>query len=160
LNSPSQELDSPHHSGPKQEGPLTGAYFWVPRPKKDCIAWDLVACHDLEAWEAISHREFWPLILEVLVKNWNQDLRFLVHRLHDHHAGLPRGRITHPKSGYLVIHGDDAPLVNWLELVKVRFRLKAVEVSAEYTEHEEMLAQDLRAVQEVLGNSLDLKTRA
>jgi hypothetical protein len=139
---------------------LTGAYFWVPRPKSDCIACDLVTCHDLEAWEAISHREFRPLILEVLAKNWTQDLRTMTHQLYDHYTGLPHGRIAHRKPGSLVIHGDDAPMANWLELVKGRFRLSAVSTFSEYTEREQMLAKDLKAVQEPLGNSLNLKTRA
>ena len=147
---------------PKKLLPLTGAYFWVPRPEQGGIAWDLVTCHDLEAWSAISHREFWPLILEVLAKNWNLDLLTLDRLLHDHHTGLPRGRVIHPKSGYFVIHGDDAPAAvpDWLDLVKSRFQLAGVEVSPEFTEHEQMLADDPKALQAALGISLDLKTTA
>ena len=162
MNRPSRDQPSPATSTPKKERPLTGAYFWVPLPERGEVAWDLVTCHDLKAWSAISHREFWPLILEVLAKNWNLDLQTLDRLLHDHHTGLPRGRVTHPKSGYIVIHGDDAPAVvpGWLELVKIRFRLTGVKVTPEYTEHEKMLGDDPKAVQAALGISLDLKTTA
>lgn len=80
--------------------------------------------------------------------------------MHDHHTGLPRGRIVHPKKGYVVIHGDDAPVPNWLELVKTQFRLAGVKVTPEFTEHEKMLADDPKAVQAALGISLHLKTTA
>ena len=61
-----------------------------------------------------------------------------------------------------MIHGNDAPsaVANWLEVVKVRFRLTGVKVTPEFTEHEKMLADDPKAVQAALGISLDLKTTA
>jgi len=101
-------------------------------------------------------------VLEHLAVAWGKDARLLKRRLRDHHTGLPRGRIVHPKSGYVVIHGDDAPeaVPDWLETVKARFRLAGVMVTPEFTEHEKMLADDPRALQEALGISLDLKTTA
>ena len=162
MNSAEKTSPVPEERSPKNLLPLTGAYFWVPLPEQGGVAWDLVTCHDLKAWSAISHREFWPLILEVLAKNWNLDLRTLDRLLHDHHTGLPRGRVTHPKSGYLVIHGDDAPsaVANWFDLVKARFQLTGVNVTPELTEHEKMLGDDPQAVQAALGISLNLKTTA
>jgi hypothetical protein len=78
----------------------------------------------------------------------------LYRRLFDH-TGLPRSRITDLKSGYDIIHGNRAPLVDdWLELVKERFRL--TEVTLLYTEHERMLGDDPLAVQDVLEMNLDL----
>lgn len=162
MNSAAEDSPLSEKRNPKGSSPLTGAYFWVPRPEQGGVAWDLVTCHDLNAWAAISHREFWPLILDVLAKNWNKDIRTLDRLLHDHHTGLPRGRVTHPKAGYVVIHGDDAPATvpDWLDLVKARFRLTGVKLTPEFTEHEKMLADDPKAVQAALGISLDLKTTA
>jgi hypothetical protein len=138
-------------------GPLTGAYYWFPRPVPGGLAWELVTCHDLGVWDGISHRGFWPYVLEHLAAAWGKDDKVLERRLRDSHAGLPRGRVTHPKSGYAIIHGDDAPVASWLELVKARFRLTEVIATPEFTEHEGMIIDDLRALQEALGISFDGK---
>jgi hypothetical protein len=142
--------------------PLTDAYVWVPRPEDSGVVWDLVTCHDLNVWDGVSHRKLWPQVLEHLAVVRGMDTKLLKYRLRDRHTGLPRGRIIHPESGYVVIHGDDAPatLEDWLELVKVRFRLTVVEVTPELSEHQKMLADDPKAVQTVLGIPLDLKTTA
>jgi len=141
---------------------LTGAYYWVPEPRPNGHSWNLVTCHDLNLWDGVSHRQFWPHVLEHLAAPWGKDAKPLKQRLHDHHTGLPRGRVTHPDLGYVVIHGDDAPATvsNWLDLVKAQFRLAGVEVTPEFTVHEKMLADDPKAVQAGLGVSLDLKTTA
>lgn len=154
MNPSSPGQPTPQKRGSHQESPLTGAYFWAPRPLPVGFAWDLVTCHDLEVWDAVSHREFWPYVLEHLAAVWGKDARLLKLRLHDNHTGLPRGRITHPKSGYVIIHGDDAPVANWLKLVKVKFRLTKVKVTPEFTEHERMIGDDPRAVEKALGVSL------
>jgi hypothetical protein len=133
---------------------LTGAYYWCPRPTSDGVTWDLVTCHDLKVWDAISHREFWPAVLEHLAKIWGKDPNLFYRQLFDHHTGLPRGRITHPKTGYVLIHGNDAPLDGWLQLVKERFRL--TEFTPLYTEHEGMLGDDPVAVEKTLGINLGL----
>jgi hypothetical protein len=135
---------------------LTGAYYWCPRPTPVGVTWELVTCHDLDVWDAVSHREFWPAVLEYLARLWGKDPKLFYRRLFDHHTGLPRGRITHPKSGYIVIHGDDAPVIDWLVLVKQKFRL--AEVTPLYTEHEKMLGDDPQAVEDVLGISFHEKT--
>lgn len=134
--------------------PLTGAYYWVPRPQPHGHAWDLVSCHDLGVWDGIPHREFWPHVLEHLAAAWGKDAVELKGRLRGHHTGLPRGRVVRPKSGYVVIHGDDAPMHDWLERVKSRFRLSGVEVTPEFTEHEMMLGEDQRELQDALGSPL------
>ena len=101
-------------------------------------------------------------MLKHLAVAWGKDAKSLKRRLDDHHTGLPRGRVTHPKSGYVVIHGDDAPVAvpDWLDQVKDRFRLTGVKVTPEFTEHEKMLAGDPKVVQVALGISLNLKTTA
>ncbi len=133
---------------------LVGAYYWFPRPGPEGVTWELVTCHDLGVWDGVSHREFWPHVLERLAVAWGLDAGALKRRLRDHHTGVPRGRIVPPDPGYIVIHGDDAPSFKWLELVKARFQLIGVEVTPEFTEHEKMLADDPRAVQAALGVSL------
>ena len=162
MNSAEKASPVPEERSPKNLIPLTGAYFWVPRPEQRSVAWDLVTCHDLNVWDGVSHREFWLYVLEHLAVAWGKDAKTLKRLLRDHHTGLPRGRVTHPKSGYIVIHGDDAPAAvsNGMELVKVRFQLTGVKVTQEFTEHEKMLGDDPKAVQAALGISLDLKTTA
>ena len=39
------------------------------------------------------------------------------------YAGLSRGRVTRP-GGYLILHGDDAPIAGWLTIVIRSFRLE------------------------------------
>ncbi|WP_143206622.1 hypothetical protein [Singulisphaera sp. GP187] len=104
----------------------------------------------------MSHRQFWPTVLDFLATTWGNEPKVLRSRLRDHHTGLSRGRITHPKSGYLIIHGDDAPVSDWLEQVKERFRL--ISPTLCYTEHERMMGDDPQAVQLALGISLNLDT--
>lgn len=101
-------------------------------------------------------------MLEHLAAAWGKDAKSLKRRLRDHHTGLPRGRVVRPKSGHVVIHGDDAPaeVANWLNVVKARFRLTGFKVTPEFTEHEKMLGDDPMAVQTALGISLDLRTTA
>lgn len=140
-----------HHASP-----LTGAYYWVPSPVPDGVAWNLTTCHDLGVWDGIAHREFWPYVLDVLAAAWGKDANFINDRLREHHTGLPRGRIVHPKSGYVVIHGGDAPTPDWLDLVKSRFRLTGVEAAPEFTEHEKMLGDDPGKLQEALGVSFPI----
>lgn len=136
--------------------PLTGAYYWFPRPHPEGPSWELLTCHDLGAWDGISHREFWPLVVEHLAAAWGKDAGPLKRRLLDRYTGLPRGRITHPKTGYLIIHGDDAPVADWRPRIKDRFRLRGVKVRPLFDEHERMLAGDPEAVEAALGLRLGL----
>jgi len=138
--------------------PLTGAYYWAPSPPSNGIVWNLKTCHDLKVLDGISHREFWPYVLEVLASTWGKDAEALKGCLSDHHTGLPRGRIVHRKSGYVIIHGDDAPVPDWLDLVKSRFRLTGVEAAPEFAEHETMQGDDPKRLQDALGVSFLLNT--
>jgi hypothetical protein len=110
-----------------------------------------VTCHDLGVWDGISHREFWPDVLEHVATAWGKDAKALKRCLRDLYTGLPRGRLTHPKTVYLIIHGEDAPVVNWKSKIKARFRLKGVRVTTLYDEHERMLGADRRALEDALG---------
>ena len=61
-------------TGPPAPGPRTGAYYWVPRRGPGGLAWELVTCHDLDVWDGISHREFWPLVVPRLAIEWGKEL--------------------------------------------------------------------------------------
>ncbi len=142
---------------PNQQIPLTGAYYWVPRPSGAEIDWDLLTCHDLGIWDGVSHREAWPYVLEHLAVLWGRDARGLKRRLKDHYTGLPRGRVTHPKAGFFIFHGKDAPSVpDWLDQVQSWFHLTDMNSRAIFDEHERMLRDDLRAMEKALGISLGL----
>lgn len=140
-----------HHTGP-----LTGAYYWVPSPAPEGVAWSLTTCHDLEIWDGISHREFWPHILEILADAWNKDAEALKRRLRDHHTGLPRGRVVHAKPDHAILHDNEAPAADWVEQVKSRFRLPEIPALVEYHALEKMSRDDFREVQKALGVSLPL----
>lgn len=136
--------------------PLTGAYYWVPMPSPEGVAWSLTTCHDLEVWDGISHREFWPHILEILADIWNKDAETLKRRLRNRHTGLPRGRVVHPKPGHVILHDNAAPVVGWVDQVKSKFQLPEVQAISEYDEFEKLSRDGFQKVREVLGVSLSL----
>jgi hypothetical protein len=142
--------------------PRTGAYYWLPRPDRNGArpAWELITEHGFNVAEGISHRDFWPFVVERLAAVWGKNARALRRRLRDHYAGLPRGRVTHPGSRYLIIHGDDEPVAHGLKLVRQRFQLNQVEATGLFDEHEQMIRDDHRAVQEALGIALGLDRTA
>jgi hypothetical protein len=76
--------------------------------------------------------------------------------LADQHTGLPRGRINCPRAGYILLHGGDAPVADWLPHVIRCFHLGDVAVELVGTEHESMAPRDLAAVEEALGVFLGL----
>lgn len=136
--------------------PTTGAYYWFPRPHPDGLTWGLLTCHDLGVWVGISHREFWPHIVEHLAAAWGLEAEPLKRRLAEHHTGLPRGRINYPRPGYILLHGGDSPVTDWLSQIICCFSLKDVTVEVVGTQHESMDPRDLAAVEEALGASLGL----
>ncbi len=136
------------------KNPLTGAYFWVPRPMSGSIGWDLVTCHDLGVPDSLSHREIGPSVVDRLAARWGREPNEFQQRLRDHYYGLPRGRVTNPKAGCVILHGNDAPLADGLTLVRVRFRLSAVNARTLFVDDEQTRAMDVRAVEEALGLSL------
>jgi hypothetical protein len=136
--------------------PLTGAYYWVPRPMSGGRGWDLVTCHDLGAPDSASHREIWPSVVDRLAALWDRERNEFQQRLRDHYYGLPRGRVTNPKAGCVILHGNDAPLTDGLTLVRVRFRLSGANARTLFVDDEQTRATDVRAVEEALGLSLGL----
>lgn len=139
-----------------RESPLTGAYYWLPRPHPDGPTWELVTCYDLGVWVGISHREIFPRIVERLAAAWGLEAEPLKRRLADHHTGLPRARINYPRPDYILLHGGDSPVEGWLPQVIDRFHLRDVELELVGTDHESMDPRDRAAVEEALGASLGL----
>jgi len=137
--------------------PLTGAFYWLPSPAPSGpSSWALLTCHDLGKWDGISHREFWPSVLEHLAPAWGKDPAPFKRRLGDHYYALPRGRITRPNGNYLILHGNDAPVPAWQTIVSDRFRLHGLQVKTPWDEHERTLSEDVLALEDVLGVSLGL----
>ena len=130
--------------------PLTGPYFWVPRPMSGGLGWDLTTCHDLGVPDSASHREFWPSVVDRLAALWGREPNEFQQRLRDHYYRLPRVRVTNPKAGCVILHGDDAPLADGLTLVRVGFRLSGVNARTLFVDGEQTRVTDVRAVEEAL----------
>ena len=105
----------------------------------------------------VGHTELWLLVLDRLAMSWAKDRRYLRRRLEDRYAGLPRGRVTRPSRSYMILHGRDAPLFEWLGVVASRFDLPPGRIRSLYDEHERMIAGDPEAVERVLGVDLGLR---
>jgi hypothetical protein len=75
-------------------------------------------------------------------------------RLARHCYGLPRGRITRPRGRFLLLHGADAPVADWLGRVVRRFRLDRRSLKLLSDEHEQTFSEDCRAINEEFGLSI------
>ena len=137
--------------------PVTGAYYWVPVPADPGLHWVVYTSRDAGLDPDAGHTELWPCVLDRLAIAWGKDHRRLRHRLEDRYAGLPRGRVTLPSRSYLILHGRDAPLIEWLTVVASRFDLPPGRTRILYDEHERMIAGDPEAVERVLGVDLGLR---
>ena len=146
--------------GPVAEGghdgqaPLTGGYFWLPTPGDATLAWDVVICHDLGFDAEVGHVEMWTALIDRLAVAWDKDAAVLRRTLKDCCYGLPRGRITRPRSRFLVLHGDDSPCSDWLERVLVAFHLELRSLRVVFDEHERTLEEDRKRVSKTLGVAL------
>src|SRR4051794_32990694 len=84
---------------------------------------------------------------------WGKDTNWLRRILRNHYTGLLRGRVTQPGRGYLVLHGNDAPVLDWEVRVVRRFHLEGSRFKILYDEHERMLPGDPQMIE----STLDLK---
>lgn len=116
--------------------PLSGAWYWFPRPFEDGIEWTVLTCHDLGRSSETGHVRLWPWVLERLAAAWGRDGKALVLRLGLHYTGLPRGRVSRPEKTSLILHGKDAPITGWEDLVIDRFRLSGRRFRILFDEHE------------------------
>ena len=62
--------------------------------------------------------------------------------------------MTRPERRTLVLHGDDAPMADWLERVVDRFDLDRRSIRLLFDEHEQTFTQDRRAVNAEFGLSI------
>ena len=129
--------------------PKTGVYWWC--PAKD--SWRLSVFFDEEFDGAALHKEIWEKWCSTLLnKNDNK----APHDVSQAYHGLPRGRISKDKHGWMILHGDDTPLRDGLEYVANRFYLPKGKFRAVYDPHEIMHNEDIALVQQFIGRDLGL----
>ena len=131
--------------------PMTGGYYWFPTRPGSLVVWSILTCHELGFGPDEGHFDMWPSVIDRLASSWQRDRRQLRRLLSKHCYGLPRGRVTRPDRQYLVLHGHDAPVADWLERVIERFDLDRRSLRPLYDEHEETFPHDRRAVYSELG---------
>lgn len=130
--------------------PLVGAYYWFPTPTEDGTTWAVLTCHDLGFDSEVGHVDLWPVVLDHLAAAWGRDAGTLRRQLMDRYTGLPRGRVTRPWKTVLVLHGDDAPVIDWRERLVDGFRLGGRPHRFLFDEHERMLTCDPKRVGEAI----------
>jgi len=153
---PRDRTGFPRTSGPGQPRPRCGPYYWFPRPSAAGLAWDILTCHDAGHEPDGSHVELWPFILEQLAAAWGMDAKTLKRRLSLDYTGLPRGRATRPERFFFVLHGNDAPMVEWQSRVFERFHLTGRRVKLLYDEHETQIPGHPEAFNATLGIGIGL----
>lgn len=140
--------------GCKRPGPLTGGYFWFPAPDGDTIAWSVLTCHDLGFGPDDGHYEMWPTFLDRLAQTWGREPGLLLGRLENCWYGLPRGRIGQEDGRFLLIHGADAPVADWLPMVVERFNLDSQAVEVRHDEDKETVPKHRLALNAEFGLSI------
>lgn len=147
-------LTADNAEGRRRPGPLTGGYYWFPTQAGETIAWSVLTCHDLGFDPDDGHFDMWPSVIDRLASVWRRDAGRLRRLLGVHCYGLPRGRIARPDRRFLVLHGADAPVADWLPIVVERFHLDARSVRPLYDEHEETFTRDRQAMNAEFGLSI------
>src|SRR5262245_11464476 len=142
---------------PDRRMPRTGAYYWVPITADSGHHWVLCTSRDAGLNSDGGHTRLWVYVLDRLAITWGKDRMLLRRRLEDGYACLPRGRVTRTPRSYLILHGRDAPLIDWPGVVANRFDLPTGRTRILYDEHERMIAGDPEAVERVLGIALGLR---
>jgi hypothetical protein len=134
---------------------MTGGYYWFPTPTNDEITWSVVTCQNLGCKPDDGHdAELWPRLLVCLAEVWGKNAQVLKRRLDLSYTGLPRGRVTRPDKTFLILHGNDAPIQAWEELVLEAFGLTGRRVRPLYDEHETQIPGHPQAVEASLGHRM------
>ena len=141
-------------------GPLCGGYYWFPSPGPSSggVRWELLTCEDLGYASDDDHFELWLTVIDRLATTWGKKAPALRRSLKTNYCGLPRERLTRPDR-YLVLHGDDAPIADWLIIVIRRFRLEGSPHQVLFDEHGRMLPGDSRTVERALKISVGESSR-
>jgi hypothetical protein len=134
-----------------EEHSLTGGFYWFPTPAIDSVIWQVLTCHELGCDADVGHVDLWTLVIDRLATAWRRDERLLRKHLKNHYTGLPRGRVTQQKSRFMIFHGNDAPVSDWVPMVVRKFDLNRRSVRVLFDEHERMLAEDRSMVNEIFG---------
>jgi hypothetical protein len=131
---------------------MTGGYYWSPSPVNDGITWSVVTCRDLGCGPDAGHdADLWPKLIVRLAATWGKDPKALKRRLALSYTGLPRGRVTRPDKTYLILHGNDALIPAWEELVLEAFGLSGRNVKFLFDEHETQISGHPQVVESSLG---------
>jgi hypothetical protein len=130
---------------------FSGGYYWFPTRNNGAVNWEVLTCHELGFDAEVGHVDLWPSVLDRLSSAWGRDPRIIKLSLGLHYTGLPRGRITQLQRRFLVFHGDNAPVGDWLPRVIRRFDIDRRSVRAVFDEHETRLPEDRGKVNEILG---------
>jgi hypothetical protein len=133
---------------------LTGGYYWLPAKVGNTVEWSVLSCHDLGFGPDEGHYDMWPSVIDRLATAWGRDPVQLRRRLAQHCYGLPRVRVTRPDRRYLLLHGADAPVADWLGRVVRRFHLDRRSLKLLSDEHEQTFSEDRRAINEEFGLSM------
>ena len=134
----------------RSAAPVHGGYYWFPTPGSGGVGWSLLTCEDLGFASDQGHPDLWPAVIDRLAVAWGKNATALRRHLKDHYTALPRGRVTRPDR-YLILHGDDAPVADWLTVVIRSFLLQRVRYRVVFDEHERRLPDDRRRVERALG---------
>jgi hypothetical protein len=134
---------------------LTAGYFWFPVPDAGSVNWELLTCHDLGRGAEVDRIDLWPAVIDRLAEVWRRDAKVVRRRLRGSYSGLPRGRVTRPGRRSLILHGEEAPVSDWVPVITRRFHLDRHTVRVVFDEHERMLPEDRRILNALLGIGSD-----
>jgi hypothetical protein len=130
---------------------LTGGYYWFPTPPICSLIWQVLTCHELGCDAEVGHVDLWPLVIDRLATAWPREGRLIQKSLKNNYTGLPRGRVTEVKNKFMIFHGNDSPVPDWVPMVVRKFDLNRRSVRVLFDEHERMLPEDRSRVNEGLG---------
>jgi hypothetical protein len=130
---------------------LTGGYYWFPNPDIGLVTWQVLSCHELGCDAEVGHVDLWTLVIDRLATAWRLNARLIKKHLQNSYSGMPRGRVTHVRNRFMIFYGNDAPVTDWVPMVVSTFDLDRRTVKVIFDEHERMLAEDRRRMNETFG---------
>jgi len=131
--------------------PQTGIYWWGPIK----AGWKLFPFFE-EYYGSLQHDEMWGKWADTILGR-----NSIGYGVRDAYAGLPRGRVVKELSNkgsetgrWFILHGDDTPISDGLELVASAFNIPPDKMKFVYDDHERVQVHDYRAVMGELGKDL------
>ena len=140
---------------PGEQSFMTGGYYWFPTPAIGSVTWQVLTCHELGCDAEVGHVDLWTLVIDRLATVWRRDGRLIKKHLKNNYTGLPRGRLTHVKNQFMIFHGKDSPVSDWVPMVVRKFDLNRRSVRVLFDEHERMLPEDRRYFNEIFRIDVD-----